>query len=84
MVPYRGALAVAGALGSRVTPHGPHGIFLHSCIVHCQMGEMHTLAIDGTTMYTAISTWWAKGRGGGPDYQWVDCVGVGCNPTCTG
>jgi hypothetical protein len=81
--PFRGALAVAGVLGPRLTPHGPHGLFLHSCQTHCQVGSAHAIAIGGTSMYQALSAWWARDRGPGADYAWVDCLGPACNPTCS-
>ena len=82
VAPFRGALAVAGALGPRPTPHGPHGLFLHSCLTHCQAGSARAIAIGNTTMYDALSAWWAGSRGAGADYAWVDCLGPACNPTC--
>ena len=81
--PYRGALAVAGVLGPRLTPHGPHGLFLHSCLTHCQVASAHAIVIGNTSMYGAISAWWARARGPGADYAWVDCLGPSCNPTCS-
>ena len=82
VAPFRGALAVAGVLGPRVTPHGPHGLFLHSCPTHCQVGSAHAIAIGGTTMYQALSAWWGREGGQGAVYNWVDCLGPACNPTC--
>lgn len=82
---FRGALAVSGVLGpSAGTPNGPHGLFLHSCFIHCQWGEMHTIAVGGRTMYEAFSRWWtwADGRAPGEQYQSVDCIGLHCNPSC--
>jgi O-palmitoleoyl-L-serine hydrolase len=78
---FRGQLAAAGVLGpGPATAHGPHGLFLHSCMVHCQLGMMHTWKVNGSTMYAALSGWWS---GSASQTQWVDPPCLSCNPTCS-
>jgi len=81
---YKGALAAAGMLGPQPRPGGPqHGLFLHSCFVHCQWGFMHQYAIGGDTMYAAFVKWYSgSGTAPGGGTQWVDEPCLGCNPTC--
>lgn len=87
MAPFRGALAFAGALGPPPRPppsNGPNGLFLHSCFSHCQWGQMHQYAIAGQTMYEAFVTWYnySLPEGKAATYQWIDCQGILCNPSC--